>query len=137
MGLTPEQLELRRSGIGGSDIAAILGLSPYATPLDVFRSKVENYVQSDSWAFRRGRLLEPVVAQIYAEETGAMLREVGTLRHPDRSIVLATPDRIADRQERGSSKSRHPTVGCGMNGVRQGPMRCPSSTSYRSCGRWG
>ena len=38
--LTKEQKLLRRTGIGGSDAAAILGLSPWATPLDIYNEKV-------------------------------------------------------------------------------------------------
>ena len=30
----------RKLGIGGSDIAPIMGLSPYSTPLDVYREKM-------------------------------------------------------------------------------------------------
>mgnify|MGYP003353102479 CR=1 FL=1 len=37
---TPEQLEKRRLGIGGSDVAAICGLNPYKTALDVYFEKV-------------------------------------------------------------------------------------------------
>ena len=33
-------LAARRSGIGGSDIAAICGLSPYQTPYDVWLDKL-------------------------------------------------------------------------------------------------
>lgn len=36
---TPEWLEERRSSIGASEVAAVLGFSPYATPLTVYRSK--------------------------------------------------------------------------------------------------
>ena len=33
-------LQERRRGIGGSEAAAILGLSPWATPLDVYLDKI-------------------------------------------------------------------------------------------------
>lgn len=36
---TPEWLEERRRSIGASEVAAVMGLSPYATPLDVYKSK--------------------------------------------------------------------------------------------------
>lgn len=36
---TPEWLEERRSSIGASEVAAVLGLSKWSTPLDVYRSK--------------------------------------------------------------------------------------------------
>ena len=32
-------LERRRSGIGGSDIAAIIGISPWKTPRDIYLAK--------------------------------------------------------------------------------------------------
>ncbi len=36
---TAEWQQERRNSIGASEVAAVLGLSPYATPLDVYRSK--------------------------------------------------------------------------------------------------
>ena len=33
-------LEGRRTGIGGSDVAAVLGLNPWKTPLDVWNDKL-------------------------------------------------------------------------------------------------
>lgn len=36
---TPAWLEARRSSVGASELAAIMGLSAYATPLDVYKSK--------------------------------------------------------------------------------------------------
>lgn len=33
-------LESRRTGIGGSDVAAVLGLNPWKTPLDVWNDKL-------------------------------------------------------------------------------------------------
>lgn len=43
--LTEEQLAKRKLGIGGSDVAAILGLSEYATAVDVFLEKTTDYVR--------------------------------------------------------------------------------------------
>lgn len=95
-GLTKEQLELRRTGIGGSDIGAILGLSPWRSPIDVWRSKVEGWQPDDSPALRRGRILEPAVCEFYRLEEGpSELLSVGTMRHPEHQLMLATPDRIA------------------------------------------
>ncbi|WP_300345192.1 lambda-exonuclease family protein [Nesterenkonia sp.] len=36
---TPEWEEERRASVGASEVAAVMGLSPYATPLDVYKSK--------------------------------------------------------------------------------------------------
>ena len=37
---SPEWLEFRKSGIGGSDVAAILGISPFKTNVEVWEEKV-------------------------------------------------------------------------------------------------
>ena len=34
-----EWLKARQKGIGGADVAAILGINPYRTPLDIYREK--------------------------------------------------------------------------------------------------
>lgn len=94
-GLTEAQLALRRTGIGGSEVGALLGLSPWARPIDVWRAKVEGHELEETLPMKRGRLLEPSIAAWYAEDMGAELHEVGTLRHPSSSVLLATPDRIA------------------------------------------
>ncbi len=93
--LTAEQKELRRTGIGGSEIASIVGLNPYAGPLDVWLAKVEGYEIPDNAAMERGRFLEDGVARWYAHRTGAELREVGTIQHPRFPFALCTPDRLA------------------------------------------
>lgn len=96
MSLTDDQKAMRRSGIGGSEVAALVGLSRWATPLDIWRRKVEGWETEDTPALRRGRILEPAVCQLYQEESGALeLRESGTLRHLLDPLALATPDRIA------------------------------------------
>lgn len=53
-------LEHRTKGVGGSDMSAILGISNYATPLDIWLSKTgrNNPEKLDSWAIRKGNSLE-------------------------------------------------------------------------------
>ena len=54
--------ELRRSGVGGSDIAAILGLSPWRTPLGVYCEKRALVPQQESnEAMLFGTKMEPVL----------------------------------------------------------------------------
>jgi putative phage-type endonuclease len=98
--LTDTQLAQRRQGIGASEVAAVLGLAPYATPLDVWMRKTgrQGSVPPQTQASRMGHLLEPIVAQLYAEETGASLRESGTLVGEE-PWMLATPDRIATKHD--------------------------------------
>lgn len=86
----------RRTGIGGSDVAAILGMSKWRTPLDVYRDKVgEADEQPDNDAMQWGRILEPVVRQQYATLTGdsVLLAEPNTIiRHPVNSWMIASVD---------------------------------------------
>lgn len=71
-----EWLKARRKGIGGSDIAAILGLSPWVTAYEVFLDKrgetplQAHGIYPEAAPLRWGRLLEPVLRQEYANRTG-------------------------------------------------------------------
>ena len=60
----------RRKGIGGSDAAAVAGLSQWSTALDVYYEKIGEGTNEESTAMRRGTLLEPAIRQMYADETG-------------------------------------------------------------------
>jgi putative phage-type endonuclease len=94
--LTQQQLELRRQGIGSSDIAAICGLSRWASPIDVFLDKVNGTrLIENTIPLRMGHALEPLIAELYAERTTHHLDICNTIVHPTRSWQLATPDRLA------------------------------------------
>lgn len=65
----------RRSGIGASEAAAVLGLDRYATAADVWARKVGREPEpAENLAMKLGTLLEPVVADLYAERTGIRVR---------------------------------------------------------------
>lgn len=73
-----EWLEARKSGIGGSDVAAILGVDPYRSALEVYCDKIGiAEPQEDNDAMKWGRKLEPLVAEAYQEETGRELKDFG------------------------------------------------------------
>jgi putative phage-type endonuclease len=95
-----EWLAVRRRGIGGSDVGAILGVSPWKTPLDVYFDKIG---ESDPGAVDDGpdtpiywgNVLEDLVAEEYAKRTGHKIRRVNrTLIHPEISIAIANLDRL-------------------------------------------
>ena len=94
MSLSAEQLEFRRGHIGGSEIASILGLNPFASAIDVWLSKVEGYQQPVNSAMERGTFLEDGVARWYAARTGASIYPAETVRHPKFPHVGCTPDRF-------------------------------------------
>lgn len=95
---TREQfLEQRKSGIGGSDAAAALGLSKWTTPLELYREKRgESAGQEENEPMRWGTLLEPVIRQQYVERTGRDVMVTGEmLRHPKHDWMLANLDGVA------------------------------------------
>jgi len=94
--LTEAQQVIRATGVGASEVAAIVGKSKWATPIDVYRSKTEPRVEAEELeVFKRGRHLEAAVLGWYEEEVGAKLERqptLGTLRSKDFPHVVATPD---------------------------------------------
>jgi putative phage-type endonuclease len=64
-----EWLDLRRKGIGGSDLAGIMGMSQYATPIDVYLDKTwqTETEEEENPLFWWGHKLEPLVIEKYHE----------------------------------------------------------------------
>lgn len=89
-------LEARRAGIGSSDGAAVLGLDPWSSPLQVYLDKRGLLPEREqSPAMRWGTALEPLVAEWFEEETGRKVRRrLAILRHPERAHVIADLDRL-------------------------------------------
>ena len=93
--LTYEQLLLRKTGIGGSDAAAIVGLGKYATPLDVYFDKTTPTVEETriTDAMERGNVLEPFVKSLFERKTGWHVEPPSvTQRNPDHPFMLANLD---------------------------------------------
>lgn len=94
-------LEVRKTGIGGSDAAAAVGLSPYKSPLALWLEKTgrdEGLEKPDptdtSEPVYWGTLLEPIVAAAYTQQTGNRVRKVNAvLQHPEVPFMLANLDR--------------------------------------------
>jgi putative phage-type endonuclease len=91
----------RSSGLGGSDIAAIVGLSPYRSPLDVWAEKVghPSVISKDSLHLRFGTHLEPFVASEYERLTGNQTHVYeGLLRHPSYPHLFGHVDRLVTNE---------------------------------------
>lgn len=94
-------LKGRQAGIGGSEIAAIVGLSQYRTPAQVWASKVnpvedEETSQPAYW----GTVLEDVVAKEYAWRTGRKIQRLTSqMTHPDFNFAIANIDRAVINPE--------------------------------------
>lgn len=88
-------LEKRRKCITGTDISAIVGLNKYSSRMSVFLDKIGLGVQvKENEPMRWGKLLEPVIAARYAEETGQAIRQ-GEFLVKD-GILGGTPDYLTD-----------------------------------------
>lgn len=89
-------LESRRLGIGGSDVAAILGLSKYKSPYELWLDKTARIPvdNSASEASYWGTTLEDIVAKEYATRNGVKVQRVNkTLVHPQFTWARANIDR--------------------------------------------
>lgn len=97
MSLTPEQLEARKNGIGGSDAPIVCGLSPYKTPYQLWLEKAGQEEPEDisgKEIVHFGNVLENVVAEEYVRRSGNKVRRVNkTLYHPEHKFMLAHIDR--------------------------------------------
>lgn len=88
-------LAARNTGIGGSDLAGIIGTSPFTTPYQVWADKTGRaHPEPDNERMRWGRLLEDTVAKEWAAHAGVTVRKVGMVadrHHPHR---VASLDRV-------------------------------------------
>lgn len=93
---------VRQTGIGGSDIAAICGLNPYTSPLEIWLRKTGQTVPRRmdpvlDEAALMGHALEPVIATRFTAVTGLIAHEnPGTLRMPDIPWALVNLDRTTE-----------------------------------------
>ena len=106
-----EFLQRRKSGIGGSDVAAVLGLSPWRSPLDVFEDKTddaalrefkESKPTGETRALYWGAALEGEIAKAYTITTGRkVMRYTRILRHPDYEYIVGDVDRLVYCEDGG------------------------------------
>jgi putative phage-type endonuclease len=86
----------RTKYIGGSDIGAILGLSKFRAPLEVWMEKTGKETKRiDSLPLRFGSFAEAFVADEYSRSTGfELLHDQSTHLHPSHSYMSAHIDRF-------------------------------------------
>lgn len=101
-------LSVRGNGIGSSDAAVAVGISPFKSPLELWLEKTGRQAAPDlsaNDAVFWGTTLEHIIATVYAERTGAKVRKVNAvLQHPEYLFMLANLDRLV----------LHPTDGSGI-----------------------
>jgi len=93
--------KLRAGGIGASEIAAVVGLSPYVSAFWLWHFKKGNIPgQSLSDAMDWGHRLEPVVREWFAERHPELVVRPtpGTYAHKDRQWQRVNPDGLIHRR---------------------------------------
>jgi putative phage-type endonuclease len=109
---------VRRGGLGGSDMGAILGVDPDRGPLKVWYEK-GGYEEPETERMRWGKRLEQAIAEGFEEDTGvATLVPSGTFQSIEHPWAVANPDRWGLR-----------------DGVIVGPVELKNKTEYLA-DRW-
>lgn len=110
---TPEWYAVRRTGIGSSDVAPILGYSSYRSAAHVWADKRGELEPDDAGeAGRWGNLLEDVVAMEWARQRDTKLATAPTVRHVEHPHRLASLDRLVRRcPDEPGPMLRHPLDG--------------------------
>ncbi|MCL2773367.1 MAG: YqaJ viral recombinase family protein [Oscillospiraceae bacterium] len=93
--------EYRRKGIGGSDAAAILGLSPFCTARDIYYEKIGAEPKIDdeqNWVAKQvGHRLESLVGEIFSRKTDLKIyKPTDMYTHAKYPFMLANIDYLVE-----------------------------------------
>lgn len=91
-------LELRKGGIGSSEVGTILGLNKWQTPYQLWRLKRGlDPAPQESFVMRAGHYLEDAVSRLYAYETGNEIIKASAgdwlIVNNERPYLRVSPDR--------------------------------------------
>ena len=95
-----EWVKSRAKGIGGSEVAAVLGLDPYRSPYSVWVEKSTGQSRNIDNAFTRaGNKLERIVVEYFEEETKFQIEkqrldDFHQVTHPDYEYMRGSRDRV-------------------------------------------
>lgn len=96
-------LAARRDSIGASESAAALGLCPWKSAYTLWAEKRGLIPPSEETiAMRVGSILEPLVADLYAQHTGRPVEippPFTVWAHPNYPFITCTPDRFTYRDD--------------------------------------
>ncbi len=101
----------RRTYVGASDMAQVVGLSPWGDPVSLWERKTGRTEEGGNETFRMrlGTLIEPIIGQLASEALGAKLHRVsGPVRMKEFPFIASNPDfRIVG--QRGLVQAKHST----------------------------
>lgn len=106
------QLSATRGYIGGGNIAGILGVSPYKSPLDEYLTitgQVEPEDGSREAFFKRRKALEPFAAEVFEQQTGLQIvRRNERYGDSEHAFIKAEIDFETSDGCNGETKTVHP-----------------------------
>ena len=93
--LTEKQKAEREASLGSSDAPIVAGVSPYKSPLELYyqlHGELPRYTDEETQSQRIGSKLEPMIAELAAEDLGLKIRRSATRRHPKHPFMMANLD---------------------------------------------
>ena len=97
-----EWLKWRKKGLGGSDVAAILGISKWSSAIDIWLQKTNQKFDEtiENEAMTWGKILEPVIREQFKQKTGKKVVEVHSiLQNEEYRFMLADLDGLTEDSE--------------------------------------
>jgi putative phage-type endonuclease len=91
-------LAARQKGIGASEIAALLGISPWESPFSLYWRKVNGWSYEPSAEMEWGTRLEDAIAEKYVNVHYDRVVEESALTIGPEPWILATPDRLVSER---------------------------------------
>lgn len=93
--LNDQQKAMREASLGSSDAPVVAGVSSYQSPLELYyklHGDLPRYSEEETQAQRIGSKLEPMIAELAAEDLGLKIRRMGTQRHKQYPFMVASLD---------------------------------------------
>jgi putative phage-type endonuclease len=112
-----EWLKQRKNGIGGSEVASVLNISPYKSAYKVWQDKVSDEIEDEENDYTRlGNFIENFIALEYTRQTGRKTLRDNKIRvHKEHSCLIVNLDRVIVDNQDGSGP---------------GLLECKSTVSY-------
>src|SRR5262245_37548615 len=95
MALSDKQQVAREQKLGSSDAPVVAGLSDYSSPLELYyklTGQLPRYSPEETQQQRIGSRLEPVIAELAAEDLGLRIRRIATRVSKKHPFMVAHPD---------------------------------------------
>ncbi len=90
--VTVTALDTRRATLGGSTIAAAVGIDPFCSPIRLWLDLTQGREREETEAMRLGKRLEPVIFEELNERGYTCTRGAPTLYDPERPWLVGHPD---------------------------------------------